>query len=153
MIRSRISGIDVLGKSLQEATNGDSVSLVLEDQIDISRGNLIVRSKELPKEGQEINLMVCWFNEKPLKPGGRYLVRNYSNETACLISHINYRMNINTLEKETLNPEVKMNDIAHITIKCSRPLYYDSYRKNNITGSLIFINEGTNETVGAGMID
>jgi sulfate adenylyltransferase subunit 1 len=153
MIRSRISGIDVMGKSLQEATNGDSVSLVLEDKLDISRGNLIVRSEELPKEEQEINLMVCWFNEKPLKPGGTYLVRNYSNETVCLISQINYRMNINTLEKETINPEVKMNDIAHITIKSSRPLYYDSYKKNNITGSLIFINKDTNETVGAGMID
>jgi sulfate adenylyltransferase subunit 1 len=153
MMRSRISGIDVMGKSLTEATNGDSVSLVLEDQLDISRGNLIVRSEELPQKGQDINLMVCWFNEKPLKLRGRYLTRNYSNEIACQISDVNYRMNINTLEKETSNPEVKMNDIAHITIKSARPLYYDSYRKNNITGSLIFIDEGTNETVGAGMID
>jgi sulfate adenylyltransferase subunit 1 len=153
MMRSRISGIDVMGKSLTEATNGDSVSLVLEDQLDISRGNLIVRSEELPQKGQDINLMVCWFNEKPLKLRGRYLARNYSNEIACQISDVNYRMNINTLEKETSNPEVKMNDIAHITIKSARPLYYDSYRKNNITGSLIFIDEGTNETVGAGMID
>ena len=97
--------------------------------------------------------MVCWFNEKPLRPGGRYLVRNYSNEVPCIIKSVNYKMNINKLEKETSDLLVGMNDIASITIKTVKPLCFDSYKKNNITGSLVFIEEGSNDTVAAGMID
>jgi sulfate adenylyltransferase subunit 1 len=153
MLRSRIARINVMDKSLLAAVNGDSVSFILEDQIDIGRGNLIVRNNELPESGHDINLMTCWFNEKPLRTGGKYRVRNYSNETQCLIKSVNYRMNINTLEKDISNREVRMNDIASISIKTAKPLFYDSYRKNNITGSVIFIEEGTNETVAAGMIE
>jgi sulfate adenylyltransferase subunit 1 len=152
MLRSRIARINVMDKSLLTAVNGDSVSFILEDQIDTGRGNLIVRNNELPECGQDINLMTCWFNEKPLRTGGRYRVRNYSNESQCIIKSVNYRMNINTLEKDISNCEVRMNDIASISIKTAKPLFYDSYRKNNITGSVIFIEEGTNETVAAGMI-
>jgi sulfate adenylyltransferase subunit 1 len=152
MTRSKISGIDVMKKSLSKAINGDSVTITLEDQVDVSRGDLIVKENELPESGQDINLMICWFNERSLRTGGKYLVRNYSNETACIIKSVNYKMNIETLENETANTEVSMNDIANITIRTAKPLFYDSYRKNNITGSLIFIDEGTNETVAAGMI-
>jgi sulfate adenylyltransferase subunit 1 len=152
MIRSRISGIDVMDKSLDKALNGDSVTITLEDQVDVSRGNMIVKENDLPESDQDINLMTCWFNERPLKVGGKYLVRNYSNETACIVKSVAYKMNIDTLEKETSNPEVRMNDIANITIRTAKPLYYDSYRKNNTTGSLILIEDGTNETVAAGMI-
>jgi len=153
MIRSTISGIDVMGKSLGKTVNGDSVTITLEDQVDVSRGNLIVKENELPESGQDINLMMCWFNERPLKAGGKYIVRNYSNETACIIRSVGYKMNINTLEKVEGNPEIRMNDIAMITIRTAKPHYYDSYKKNNITGSLIIIDEGTNETVAAGMIE
>jgi len=152
MLRSKISAIDIMGRKLEMAGNGDSVTVILEDQLDISRGNLIVKDGEVPESGQNINLMTCWFNEKPLRKGGRYLVRNYSNETQCIIRSVNFRMDINSLEKVVDDPGVKMNDIANISIKTAKPLYYDSYRKNNITGSLIFIDEGTNETVAAGMI-
>jgi len=153
MIRSKISGIDVMEKSLDKSINGDSVTITLEDQVDVSRGNLIVKEDELPESGQDINLMMCWFNERPLKVGGKYIVRNYSNETACIIRSAGYKINIETLEKETTNPEIRMNDIANITIRTAKPLFYDSYKRNNITGSLIFIDEGTNETVAAGMIE
>ena len=153
MIRSKISSIDVMEKRLDKAINGDSVTITLEDQVDVSRGNLIVKENELPESGQDINLMICWFNEIPLKVGGRYLVRNYSNETACLIKSVGYKMNINTLEKEEGNNKIRMNDIARITIRTAKPLFYDAYKKNNITGSLIFIDEGTNETMAAGMIE
>jgi sulfate adenylyltransferase subunit 1 len=97
--------------------------------------------------------MMCWFNQKPLRVGGKYLVRNYSNETQCIIKSANYKVNINTLEKDFTDQDIRMNDITHITIKTAKPLFYDPYRKNNITGSLIFIDEGTNETAGAGMIE
>jgi sulfate adenylyltransferase subunit 1 len=153
MIKSKITGINVMDGELTEASAGDSVTITLKDQVDISRGNLIVMNDQYPNIGQDIRLMTCWFNEKPIKVGGRYIIRNYSNETAGIIKAVNYRMNINTLEKDTTDLNVNMNDIANITIKTSKKLVYDSYKKNNITGSLIIIEEGTNETVGAGMIE
>ncbi len=152
MLRSKISEINVMGKSLGEANSGDSVTLLLEDQIDISRGNLIVAGDTLPQSGQDITLMVCWFNEKPLRAEGKYIIRNYSNETVCVVKSVNYRVNINTLGKIYDDLSVHMNDIASLTIRTAKPLFYDGFNKNNITGSLIFIDEGTNETVGAGMI-
>lgn len=151
-IESRISSITVMGKILDRAEAGDSVTLNLSDQIDISRGDMIVKSGEIPESGMDIDLMVCWFNEKPLIPGRKLLVRNNTHETSCMIKSINYRMNISKLEKETSGLDISMNDIANISIRTSKPLFYDSYKKNNITGSMIFIEEGTNETVGAGMI-
>jgi sulfate adenylyltransferase subunit 1 len=152
MLRSRISDINISGKSLSEASAGDSVSITLEDQLDISRGNLIVRNDELPQTGQDITLMVCWFNGTLLKDSAKYILRNYSNETNCVIKSINFRMNINTLEKETDNLDIAMNDIASVSIRTAKPLFYDTYKENNITGSIILIEEGTNETVAAGMI-
>jgi sulfate adenylyltransferase subunit 1 len=153
LIKSKIKSIDSLEKHLKSASSGDSVSLTLEDQIDISRGDMIVKNGELPEHNQDINLMTCWFNERPLKQGGRYIVRNNTNETRCVIRSVNYKMNINSLEKEREDLSVNMNDIANISIRTSKPVFYDPYRKNNITGSLIFIDEGNNETVGAGMIE
>jgi sulfate adenylyltransferase subunit 1 len=152
MMKSRIKSIDMFGKTLSESIAGDSVAVSLEDQIDISRGDMLVAPDDLPQISQDINLMVCWFNEQPLRNGGKYLIRINSNEAGCIIKNINYRLNINTLEKDTENISVRMNDIADITIKTSKPIYFDSYKKNNITGSMIFIDEGTNETVAAGMI-
>jgi sulfate adenylyltransferase subunit 1 len=150
--RSRITSIDVLGKTLSESTAGDSVAISLEDQIDISRGDMLVSNNDIPVISQDINLMICWFNERPMKVGGKYLVRINTNETGCLVKSVSYRMNINTLEQDVDNKDVNMNDIAQITIKTSKPVFFDSYRKNNITGSMIFLDAATNETVAAGMI-
>jgi sulfate adenylyltransferase subunit 1 len=152
MSKSKIKSIDVMGKSLIESRAGDSVAISLEDEIDISRGDMIVSPHNLPKISQDINVMVCWFNERQLKVGGRYLIRINSNEAECIIKSVNYRMNIDSLEEDFENLIINMNDIANISIKTSRPIFFDSYKKNNITGSMIFIEEGTNETVAAGMI-
>ncbi len=150
--RSKIKSIDIFGKTFSESVAGDSVAISLEDQIDISRGDMIVSPDDLPVISQDINLMVCWFNERPLKVGTRYLIRINSNEASCVVRSVNYRMNIDTMEHDLENISVNMNDIAHISIKTSRPVFFDTYRKNNITGSMIFIDEGTNETMAAGMI-
>jgi sulfate adenylyltransferase subunit 1 len=150
--KTKIKSIDVLGKTLSETIAGDSVAISLEDQIDISRGDMLVSTDDLPVISQDINLMICWFNERPMKIGGRYLIRINSNEAGCIVKSVNYRMNINTLENDFENRTINMNDIAYITIKTSKPVFFDSYKKNNITGSMIFIDEGTNETVAAGMI-
>lgn len=152
LLKSKIKSIDIPGKHVSECGAGDSVSILLEDDIDISRGDMLVSPSDLPVIGQDIDLNVCWFNENPLKAGDRYRVRINSNEAGCIVKIINHRIDIETLENDKHNLAVQMNDIANITIKTSKPLFYDSYKKNNITGSMIFINEGTNETVGAGMI-
>ena len=153
MRKSRISSIDSMGKTLSETIAGDSVAISLEDQIDISRGDMIFSGNNIPVISQDINLMICWFNEVPLKSNGKYLIRINSNEAGCVIKKINYRMNIDSLEHDFEDLTVRMNDIASITIKTSKPLFFDSYADNNITGSIIFIDEGTNETVAAGMIE
>ncbi|MCX6327517.1 MAG: GTP-binding protein [Bacteroidia bacterium] len=150
--RSKIKSIDMFGKTLSETIAGDSVAISLEDQIDISRGDMLVASDDIPFISQDINLMICWFNERPLKVGGRYLVRINSNEAGCIIKSVKYRMDIDTLEHDFKNIAINMNDIAQISIKTSKPVFFDNYHKNNITGSMIFIDEGTNETVAAGMI-
>lgn len=149
---SKIKSIDVMGRPLDYCNAGDSVSILLEDDIDISRGDILTSNHDLPETGQEITLMTCWFSEQPLKAGGRYLVRTGAGEAGCIMKEIKYKVNINSLDQDVLDREIKMNDIACITIKTSRPLFYDSYRKNNITGSMIFIDEGTNETIAAGMV-
>jgi sulfate adenylyltransferase subunit 1 len=152
MLKSKIKSIDILGKTLSESIAGDSVSISLEDQIDISRGDMLVSGHDLPLITQDLNLMVCWFNERPLKVGGRYMVKMNSNEAGCIVKSVHHRMNINTMENDVENKAINMNDIAYISIKTSKQVFADSYKKNNITGSMIFIDEGTNETVGAGMI-
>ena len=153
MLRSRIKAIDVMNGTLNNAYSGDSVSISIEDQLDINRGDIIVKPDDIPESGQEINLMLCWFNEKPLRTGIKYILRNNTRETSCIVKSVNFRMNINTLERETNGQNILMNDISNITLRTSSLLSYDSYRKNNITGSIILIDEGTNETVAAGMIE
>ena len=146
LLKSRIKSIDVLGKTISETIAGDSVTISLEDDIDISRGNMLVSGDDLPKISQDIDLMICWFNEHPMKTGGKYQVKINSNEASCIVKSVKYRMNINNLEHDFENTTINMNDIAYITIKTSKPIFFDSYKKNNITGSMIFIDEGTNET-------
>src|SRR5450759_1368503 len=117
LLKSKIKSIDVLGKTLSETISGESVTISLEDQIDISRGDMLVSSDSLPVISQDINLMICWFNERTLKVGGKYLIRINSNEAGCIVKSVNYRMNINTLENDFENISINMNDIAYITIK------------------------------------
>ena len=152
MLRSKIKSIDIFEKSLPEASAGESVTITLEDQLDISRGDLIVKPQDMPEISQDLNLMLCWFNEKPLHPSGKYVIRNYSNSAACQIKAVDYKVNIETLEKDTSDISVRMNDIAYVRLRTSKPICFDPYEKNHITGSLILIDEGTNETVAAGML-
>lgn len=152
MLRSGIREINDGDRIITEAVTGDSISMTLEDPIDISRGDMIVKPGEKPLSGQDITLMVCWFNERALKPGGKYLIRSSTNETTCIVRSVNYRINMHSLEKDMKSLSTKMNDISNIDIHTSKPVFYDPYENNNITGSLIFIDEGTNETVAAGMI-
>jgi sulfate adenylyltransferase subunit 1 len=150
--RSRISSIDLFEESIPEASVSESVTICLEDDIDISRGDMIVKPADFPEISQEIEMMVCWFNEKPLNPAGKYAVRHTSRDARCVIREVCYKMDINTLTQNTSDLVIGMNDIGRIRIKTTKPLFFDSYHKNRLTGSLILIDEGTNETLAAGMI-
>ncbi|MDP4188500.1 MAG: GTP-binding protein [Bacteroidota bacterium] len=151
-LKSHIKTIDIFEQSLQESFAPQSVTLTLTDNIDVSRGNLIVKEENLPQEGQNIDLMVCWLNQKPLVKGKKYWVKHYTNDVRCIVQNIEYKVDINTLENNLEDTAIQLNDIAKISIKTTQPLFYDSYSRNRVTGSLILIDEGTNETVGAGMI-
>ena len=130
-----------------------SVTIQLNDEIDISRGDILVKADEpQPQISQDVKMDVCWFNENPLQLRKKYIIRQETFETVGLVREIVSRRNINTLEKETGVTSLNMNDIAEISVHTASPLVYDSYRHNRVTGSLIFIDPDTNETVGAGMI-
>jgi sulfate adenylyltransferase subunit 1 len=149
---SRIKNIDTFGGSLEEAYAPMSVSITLEDDIDISRGDMIVRSNNKPQASQDIDVMLCWLHNEPAKPRAKYTVKHTTNDQKAMIKEIIYKININNLERITVDKELKMNDISKVKIRTTKPLMIDSYRDNRTTGSLILIDDATNETVAAGMI-
>ncbi|MCD4834637.1 MAG: GTP-binding protein [Bacteroidales bacterium] len=151
-LSSKIKSIDVLEGHVEEAFAPQSVALSLEDDIDISRGNLIIKDNGLPKSGQDIEMMICWFDEKPMMLGGKYTMKHTTNDLRCVIRDVKYKINVNTLDHDKEDKKIGLNDIAKISIKTTKPLYFDSYIKNRNTGSVILIDEATNNTVAAGMI-
>lgn len=151
-LKSKIKSIDFSYKSIPSAFAPMSATITLEDEIDISRGDMLAKVGNEPKAGQEIELMVCWLNEKKLQPNGKYIVRHTSKEAKCIVKNIDYKLNISTLDKVEDDKTIGANDIGKIMIKTSSPLFYDAYKVNKNTGSIILVDEFTNETVGAGMI-
>jgi len=151
-LNTKIKSIDFYKESLRTAAKPQSVTITLENDIDISRGDMIVKANNVPQISQDIDIMICWFNEKPLQNNGKYGLKHTSRDIRCVIKEISYKVNVNTLERDYQDKSVQMNDIARISIKSTAPIFFDSYRKNRNTGSVILIDEGTNETVGAGMI-
>lgn len=149
---SKIKTIDFYKDSLEEAFAPMSVSITLEDDIDVSRGDMIVKSNNKPEQSQEFDAMVCWLNGKSAQPRAKYSILHTSNEQKAMIKEVVYKVNINTYERIEDDQDLNMNDIGRIRIKTTRPLMMDSYRENRYTGSFILIDEGTNETVAAGMI-
>jgi sulfate adenylyltransferase subunit 1 len=149
---SRIKSIGLAETELQEAFAPMSVTMTLEDNLDISRGDIIVRQNNVPQSGQDIELMVCWFNKKSLQTDSRYLIQHTTHEVRCQVKEVRYKMDITTLRRLQDENSLGMNDIGRIRIRTTQPLFYDSYRRNRYTGSVIFIDEQTFETVGAGMI-
>jgi len=149
---SSIKTIETFEGEVAEAFPSMSVTVTLEDDVDVSRGDMIVRENNQPDNSQDIDLMVCWLHERQLEPGGKYAIKHTTRDARCVVKEVKYKVDINSLHRNEQDKEVKMNDIARIQIRTTQPLLYDSYRKNRITGSLIMVDEHTNETVGAGMI-
>jgi sulfate adenylyltransferase subunit 1 len=137
---------------LEEAFAPESVTLTLEDEIDISRGDMIVDAENQPTVSQDLDVMVCWLGEKKLQSGGKYTLRHTTRDVRCLVKAVQYKVNVNTLERVPDDTSVGLNEIARLNLRTTSPLFFDPYRRNRITGSLILIDEATNETVAAGMI-
>ena len=149
---SKIKSVELDGKELDEAYAPLSVTIQLEDDIDISRGDMLVREGNMPKQSQDIDAMICWMSDKPLQLNGKYSLKHTTKDVRAVIKEVKYKLDINTLHRITENVSIGMNDVGRITIRTTAPLIFDAYTKNRDTGSFILIDEGTNVTVGACMI-
>jgi sulfate adenylyltransferase subunit 1 len=147
-----IKAIEFDGKELTEAYAPMSVTILLKDDIDVSRGDMIVRDNNQPEISQDIDAMVCWMGDKPLQLNGKYALKHTTRDSRCVIKEIKYKLDISTLHRVTDNPQITTNDIGRITIRTTTPLMHDAYTRNRDTGAFILIDEGTNVTVGACII-
>ena len=149
---TRIKAVQIYDQHVDEAFAPMSVTLSLEDDIDLSRGDMLVKPANQPESTQDIDAMICWLNSTPLQVGGKYTVKHTTQELRCIIKWVNYKVDINTLHRMGEDRAIGLNDIGRITMRITKPLYVDPYNKNRATGSLIIIDEFSNETVAAGMI-
>ena len=150
--QSKIKSIDTFEGEVKEAFAPMSVSITLEDDIDVSRGDMIARPNNQPTATQEVELMMCWLDNKPLNTRGKYIIRHTSNEVRAMVKNVRYKVDVNTLHRNQEALEVRMNDIARVKLRLSKSIFIDSYAKNRITGSVILIDEATNNTVASGMV-
>ena len=151
-LSSKIKSIYNAEYEVEEAFAPQSISITLEDEIDISRGDMFVKPNNKCSVVQDIEAMICWFNEKPLSVNTKYHLKHTSRDAKCMIKNILYKVDINTLHKNEDDRNIKMNDIARVTIRTTIPILCDKYFRNRTSGSFILIDEATNETIGAGMI-
>jgi len=150
---SKITKIDTFDGELEAAYPPQSVTILLEDDFDLSRGDMIVRPNNQPRATQDIEVMLCWFDEsRSLRQGGKYTIKHTTQDARCIVKDIRYRLDINSLHRDLEDKDIKMNEIGRVVLRTTKPLFVDSYTKNRITGSIILIDEGTNRTVAAGMV-
>ena len=149
---SEIESIHTADGPMDEVFSPLSCSLLLKEDIDISRGDMIVKVNNPPLIGQDIEAMLCWFSDKKMMLRGKYSLRHTTKEVKAIVSDLQYKININTLRKIEDDKEFGMNEIGRVSIRTSSPIYFDSYENNRTTGSFILVDDMTNETVAAGMI-
>lgn len=150
---TKIKSIQGADGEVEEAFPPQSITIQIEDDLDLSRGDMIVRKNNQPEVTQDIDVMLCWFNSsKPLKTRGKYTIMHTSQEATCLVKEIQYKLDINSLHRIQDDFSVEMNDIARVKLRTTKPLFVDEYRQNRITGSIILVDEATHSTVAAGMI-
>lgn len=151
-LKTHISAIHTMTGELDEAYPPQSVTITLEDDIDISRGDVIVRSENRPNVSQDLDVMLCWLNAAPPRPRAKYILKHTTAEARAMISDVKYKVDIHTLHRLEGDSSIGMNDIARVNIRSTKPLFTDPYSVNRVTGSIILVDEATNETVAAGMI-
>jgi sulfate adenylyltransferase subunit 1 len=149
---SKIKTINCGKTDVAEAFPPMSVCITLEDDIDTSRGDMIVRVKNQPKATQDLDVMLCWLGDNNLVVGKKYIIRHTSNEARTIIKEIQYKVDINTLHRLKEDKNIAMNDVSRVTLRTTKPLLVDSYKNNKSTGSFIIVDEGDFNTVAAGMI-
>ncbi|MCG9970438.1 sulfate adenylyltransferase subunit 1 [Christiangramia crocea] len=149
---SRIKSINNGGDDIEEAYAPMSIAITLEDDIDVSRGDMIVKKNNQPEAEQEFDIMLCWLHNEPARPRAKYTVMHTTNEQRAMIKEVVYKIDINSYNRNTEDKDLTMNDISRVKVRTTRRLMLDSYRDNRNTGSIILIDENTNETVAAGMI-
>ena len=151
--QTKIKAIHTMDGELQEAYTPMSVAVTLADEIDMSRGDMLVKANNRPEPRQDIEAMICWFaSDKQLAGRGKYILRHTTKEVKAIVKEVRYKVNINTLHKIEDDLVFGLNDIGRISLRTSAPLIADSYKQNRITGSFVLIDEQTNATVAAGMI-
>jgi sulfate adenylyltransferase subunit 1 len=149
---SKVKSIHLGDEKLDEAFAPMSVTMTLEDEIDISRGDVIAKPNNHPQAEQDVDLMLCWMNQRALQMNTKFHVRHTTRDVRGVLKEIQYKLDISTLHRVEHVDQLQMNEIARVKIRTAQPLNFDSYRKNRIMGSVILVDEGTNETVAAGMI-
>jgi bifunctional enzyme CysN/CysC len=150
--QTRIKQIDSFEGPVEEAFPPLSITMLLEDEIDISRGDYIVRAHNQPVPTREFDAMVAWLNDKPMDVRGRYAIKHTTRSAKAVVEELRYRVDVNTLHRDEQATGLQLNEIGRVKVRTSAPLLVDEYRRNRTTGSFILIDEGTNETVGAGMV-
>src|SRR6185312_9558394 len=152
--RTRLAGIDTLDGPLEQAFPPQSVTLLLEDDLDVSRGDLIARADEAnpPTVARELEATVCWMSDTPLKPGGRYALKHTTRSVRAIVDDVDWHLDVETLAREENSHGLALNEIGHVRLRLSAPLVFDPYERNRETGSFILIDEASNDTVGAGLI-
>jgi bifunctional enzyme CysN/CysC/sulfate adenylyltransferase subunit 1 len=150
--RSKVKEIWTYDGPLDEAFCPQSVTLVLEDDIDISRGDMIIGLENMPGMTPDVRAKICWMHQRPLQQGKKYLLKHATSTVQASITSLESRLNINNFESEPEPRELAMNDVGEIRLRTSRPLVYDGYATNRLTGAFILIEQGTNATVAAGML-
>ena len=149
---SKIKSINKYEKNVDQAFEGMSVAMTLDDDIDLSRGDMIVKRNNLPVKTQDLSAMICWFNDNPARPKAKYHLKQTTNSPMAMIKEVEYKVDVNTLKRLEDDKEIAMNDICKVKIRTTAPIMMDEYSRNRKTGSFILVDEGTNETVAAGML-
>jgi bifunctional enzyme CysN/CysC len=151
-VTTRVAAIDTYDGPLEEAFPPLSVTMHLEDDVDVSRGDMICRAHNHPTQAKELEAMVCWMSERPLRPAGRYRIKHTTRTALAKVDELRYRLDVNSLHRDEGADGLDLNEIGRVRLRLSAPLLIDEYRRNRATGSFILIEESTNDTVGAGII-
>ncbi|MCL1669945.1 GTP-binding protein [Elizabethkingia ursingii] len=151
-ISTKIDRIEINGSEVEEAFEGQSVVLHIDDDIDVSRGDFFVAAEQLPQVEKEVEVLLCWLDQKALQSGNKYILQHHSRQIKALVKDVEYKVNVNTLEHEKADGDIKLNEIVKVTLKTAQPLVFDSFRKNKATGSAILVDETSNSTVAACII-
>jgi sulfate adenylyltransferase large subunit len=149
---TRLAGIDTADGPLDKAFPPQSVTLLLEDDLDVSRGDMIARPADAPTVARELEAVVCWMTDEPLRPRGKYAIKHTTRAVRGIVEAIDWRLDVETLARDAGPEQLALNEIGHVKLRLSGPLAFDSYERNRETGSFILIDEATNDTVGAGLI-